>query len=60
VVQDAAAIAAEQIRVLAPALGDRLPLEREGPIAVDSPELRFATGLANRIVGYLGAVSPTA
>jgi hypothetical protein len=60
VVQDAAAIAAEQIRVLAPALGDRLPLEREGPIAVDSPELRFATGLANRILGYLGAVSPTA
>lgn len=60
VVQAAAAIAAEQIRALAPALADRLPGERDEPIAADPPELRFAAGLANRVVGYLGAESPTA
>jgi DICT domain-containing protein len=59
-VQTATAIAAEQIRMLAPALADRLPVEGETAPAGDSPELRSAAGLANRVVDYLGAVSPTA
>ncbi len=60
VVQAAVAIAAERIRVLAPSLADRLPAQSDEPIAPDAPELRFAASLANRVVGYLGAESPTA
>ncbi|MDQ6606572.1 MAG: MerR family transcriptional regulator [Actinomycetota bacterium] len=53
VVQVAAAIAIEIVRELAPAVAGRLPSPQEGPVSSSSPELRFATGLAHRIVGYL-------
>ncbi len=54
VVQVAAAIAIEIVRELAPAVAGRLPPPPDGPVSTSSPELRFATGLAHRIVGYLG------
>ncbi len=53
VVQMAAAIAIEIVRELAPGVADRLPPPQDGPVSTSSPELRFATGLTNRIVGYL-------
>ena len=53
VVQVAAAIAVEIVRELAPGVSGRLPPPPDGTVSTSSPELRFATGLAHRIVGYL-------
>lgn len=53
VVHVAAAIAIEIVRELAPGVSSLLPPPPDGPVSASSPELRFATGLAHRIVGYL-------
>jgi DICT domain-containing protein len=53
IVEVAAAIAIEIVRELAPGVASRLPSPHEGQVGASSPELRFATGLAHRIVGYL-------
>jgi DICT domain-containing protein len=53
VVRTARRIACDLISGLAPDAGRRLPAAPEVPIVVSQPELRFATGLAQRMVAYL-------
>ncbi len=55
VVRTARTIACELIAELAPALAGRLPAPGEDPVAASPPELRFATALAQRMIGYLAA-----
>ncbi|HWF55892.1 MAG TPA: DICT sensory domain-containing protein [Solirubrobacteraceae bacterium] len=53
VVRTARTIACELIAGLAPAAAERLPPPPAEPVTASQPELRFATGLAQRMVGYL-------
>jgi DICT domain-containing protein len=53
VVRGARTIACELIAELEPEAGRRLPPASTEPLTVSQPELRFATGLAQRMVGYL-------
>lgn len=54
VVHTATAIACGLIEELEPSLGERLP-PADPQVTASRPELRFASGLAQRIVGYLAA-----
>lgn len=53
VVRAAALIAAELVSAVAPTVAGRLRTNLHEPAAASPPELRFATGLAHRMVGYL-------
>jgi DICT domain-containing protein len=53
VVRSARKIACELITELEPEAGRRLPQTPGEPLTVSQPELRFATALAQRMVGYL-------
>jgi DICT domain-containing protein len=55
VVRIARTIACGLVGDLAPVLADRLPGPSDAPVPGSPPELRFATGLAQRMVGYLAA-----
>jgi DICT domain-containing protein len=53
VVRAATGVAAELLGRLAPSVARRLPPSHAEPAPAASPELRFATALAHRMVGYL-------
>jgi DICT domain-containing protein len=55
VVRSASNVVAELLRGLAPEVARRIPAAALEPVPAASPELRFATSLANRVVGYLAA-----
>jgi DNA-binding transcriptional MerR regulator len=55
VVRSARMIACELVAELEPEAGRRLPTTSGEPLTASQPELRFATGLAQRMVGYLAA-----
>jgi len=56
VVRAASGVAAELLGRLAPTIARRLPASLYEPFPDAPPELRFATSLAHRMVGYLGAM----
>ncbi len=58
VVRSASGVAAELLRRLAPPVADRIPAAALDPAPEARPELRFASSLADRVVGYL-ATDPT-
>jgi DICT domain-containing protein len=55
VVRSVSAVVAELLRELAPAVAARIPEAVREPAPAATPELRFATSLANRVVDYLAA-----
>ncbi len=56
IVRSASEVAIEVLRRLAPAIADRVPTVLAEPVSAPVPELCFASALAHRIVGYLGAM----
>ncbi|MGI8507143.1 MAG: DICT sensory domain-containing protein [Solirubrobacteraceae bacterium] len=55
VVRSASGLAIELLARLAPATAGRVPEALARPLPAPAPELRFASALAHRVVGYLGA-----
>jgi MerR family transcriptional regulator, light-induced transcriptional regulator len=56
VVRSASEVAIEVLRRLAPAIAARVPAAMSEPAPAPAPELPFASALAHRMVGYLGAM----
>jgi MerR family transcriptional regulator, light-induced transcriptional regulator len=56
VVRSASAVAAEVLQRFAPAVADRIPGALAPTFTALTPELRFASSLTHRMVGYLGAI----
>ncbi len=54
-VRTATEVCAELLWKLAPEIAGRLP-DVQAQAALGADELRFASALANRVVGYLGAL----
>lgn len=55
VVRAARSVACALIAEIAPSLTARIPAPRDEPLPASPPELRFAAGLAQRMIGYLAA-----
>jgi DICT domain-containing protein len=55
VVRSASEVAIEVVRRFAPAVAERAPAAIAHPVAALGPELRFASALAHRMIGYLAA-----
>jgi DICT domain-containing protein len=56
VVRAARTVACALIGDIAPSLVARIPVPRDEPLPASPPELRFAAGLAQRMIGYLATV----
>jgi DICT domain-containing protein len=56
VVRSSADVAVALLEGLAPQIARRVPRSHTEPADAATPELRFATSLANRVVGYLSSV----
>jgi DICT domain-containing protein len=59
VVRSASQVATEVLQRVAPAIADRIPAALGPSTAALTPELRFASSLTHRMVGYLGAILET-